>query len=141
MIVTHSPLIGVLCGDCTEGQGFSVLFNKCLSCDSLYPLIILVLTVADIAIIILLLIVMKPIPLWVYPVLYHLQLLPHFTDHFPLTFELVQPYLFYIASATGLYFPYDFCLHSNLDAPGAYALRYLPVALAMVVTTIVLIIR
>ena len=58
-----------------------------------------------------------------------------------MTFELVRPYVYYVASATGLYFPYDFCLHSGLDAPGVYALRYLPLTVAVVVTIVVLLIR
>ncbi len=132
---------GVLCGACNEGNGFSVLLSRCVSCDSLYGLLILVLIIVDLVVIFLLLIVMKPLPLWFYPVLCYLQLLPMFTEYFPVTFELVRTYLLFVASALGLYFPYDFCLSSDLDAVGAYGLRYLPPLLTLVVSIIVLVVR
>ena len=95
----------------------------------------------DAGIILLLLAVSKPIPLWFYPVLYYLQLLPYFTTHFPVTFEQVRPYLVYVSSALGLYFPYDFCLYDEASALASYAFRYLPLLVAAVLSPIALCFR
>jgi len=40
---------------------------------------------------------------------------------FPVSFQL-----YYINSALGLYFPYDFCLFGEMDAVLSYSLRYIP---------------
>ncbi len=138
---TSAVHTGVLCGACDEGSGLSVLLSRCVSCSSLYSMLILGLIIVDVLIILLLLILMKPVPLWFYPILCHVQLLPLFTEYFPVTFELVRPYLLFVASALGLYFPYDFCVSSELDAVGAYGLRYLPPLLAVVVSIIVLLVQ
>ena len=131
----------MLCGECAEGTGFSVLLNRCVSCDSLFYLLIPLLVIVDTAVIVFLLIVMVPAPSWLYPALCYLQLLPHFTEFFPVSFELVRPYLYYVASAIGLYFPYDFCLSYELDAVGAHSLRYLPPLLATVLSVAVILVR
>ena len=134
-------LTGILCGDCEEGSGFTALLNTCKSCDSAHGLLILGLILVDIIIIILALFLMIPLPAILFPTLFYLQLLPHLTDHFPVTFEKLSPYLAYVGSALGLYFPYDFCLHSNMSAVPVDALRYTPVLLMAVLAPGVLYIR
>lgn len=124
-----------------EGSGFSALLNTCVSCDSSQAVLILGLIIADIIIVAALLIIMLPLPTWLYPTLLYLQILPHFTEHFPTTFEKLSPYLSYLGSALGLYFPYDFCLHSNMSAPPVYALRYTPVLVTLLLAPVILHIR
>lgn len=124
-----------------EGSGFSALLNTCKSCDSSHGVLILGLILVDVIIIVLVLMLMLPLPTFLYPIIFYLQLLPLLTDHFPVTFEKVSPYLAYVASALGLYFPYDFCLHSNMSAVAVYALRYIPVLLAAVLAPGILYIR
>lgn len=131
----------MLCGNCREGLGFSTLLNKCVSCDEGHGAIILVLFAVDLIIMTTLLVAMVPVPLWLYPVLFHLQLLPYFTNYFPVTFEKVRPFMFYVASALGLYFPYDFCLNSGMSALVAYTIRYMPLLTAVILTPIVVAIR
>lgn len=133
--------VGVLCGDCTSGSGFSAVLDRCVSCSDAYSVLVVLLVLVDVGIILLLLAVSKPIPLWFYPVLYYLQLLPYFTTHFPVTFEQVRPYLVYVSSALGLYFPYDFCLYDEASALASYAFRYLPVLVAAVLSPIALCFR
>ena len=132
---------GILCGDCMEGSGFSTLLNTCVSCDNRYGLFLLALTVVDCIIIFILLVIMLPIPTWVYPTIFYLQILPHLTQHFPVTFDKMSPYMAYIGSALGLYFPYDICLHSKMSAYGVYALRYIPALLVVVIAPVFLYIR
>ena len=127
---------GVLCGDCVSGSGFSALLDRCVSCSDAYSVLLVGLVLVDAGIILLLLAVSKPIPLWFYPVLYYLQLLPYFTTHFPVTFEQVGPYLVYVSSALGLYFPYDFCLYDEASALASYAFRYLPLFVAALLSPI-----
>ena len=126
------PFAGVLCGDCTGGLGFSALLDTCVSCSNAYSTLIVTLVVVDLGIIILILALSKPPPVWLYPVLCHLQLLPYYTTHFPTTFEVVRPYLVYAASALGLYFPYDFCLYKNASPVVVYAFRYIPLLLTVI---------
>lgn len=132
---------GVLCGGCEEGLGFSALLDKCVSCSNVYSVLIVLLAVVDFVIILIVLGVSKPMPLWFYPVLFHLQLLPYYTTHFPVTFEEVRPYLVYVASALGLYFPYDFCLYEEASALASYAFRYIPLFLAVVLVPIATVVR
>lgn len=70
-----------------------------------------------------------------------MQILPHVTQNFPITFEKLSSYAAYIGSALGLYFPYDFCLHSEMGASGVYALRYIPAFLVVVIAPVFLYIR
>lgn len=107
-----------------------------MSCDSSHVGLIVGLIVADIILICLIVIFTVSLPSWVYPSIFYLQILPHLTKHFPVTFEKLSPYLYYIGSALGLYFPYDFCLHSNLTTAPAYALRYIPVLVAIPLASI-----
>lgn len=127
---------GVLCGDCISGSGFSALLDRCVSCGDVYSVFLVALVLVDAGVILLLLAVSKPIPLWFYPVLYYLQLLPHFTTHFPVTFERVRPFLLYVSSALGLYFPYDFCLYDEASALATYFFRYLPIIVGAVLSPI-----
>lgn len=124
-----------------EGSGFSILLDRCVSCDSSSPVLVLGLIIADVIIIVMLLVFMFPVLAWLYPAIFYLQILPHLTKHFPVTFNKLSPFLFYVGSALGLYFPYDFCIHSNMDAAAVYALRYNPVIVALVVTPVILYIR
>ncbi len=124
-----------------NGTGFSTLLSKCVECDDRYSFFILGLVVADVAAVLTILVLMVPVPAWVYPTVFYLQILPVFTEHFPYTFERLSPYLEYISSALGLYFPYDFCLHSDMPASGVYALRYIPALVASVITPVFLYFR
>lgn len=133
--------VGVLCGDCAEGYGFSALLDSCVSCSDVYSVLIVLLAVVDVAIIVTLLVVSRPVPLFFYPVLFHLQLLPYFTTHFPVTFEKVRPCLVYVASALGLYFPYNFCLYHEASALAVYLFRYLPLFLVVVIIPFAVTIR
>ena len=133
--------VGVLCGDCTEGLGFSALLGSCVECSNAYSSLIVLLAVVDVAVIVVLLGVSKPVPLFFYPVLFHLQLLPLYTDHFPVTFDKVRPYLAYVASGLGLYFPYDFCLYEEASALATYVFRYIPLFLAVIIVPIAISIR
>ena len=133
--------VGVLCGDCADGFGFSALLDSCVECSNAYSAVIVLLAVVDVAVIVALLVVSKPVPLFFYPVLFHLQLLPYFTTHFPVTFEKVRLYLVYVASALGLYFPYDFCLYKEASALAVYSFRYLPLLLAVVIIPFAVTIR
>lgn len=134
-------MLGVLCGDCPEGSGVSALLDVCVSCDDVSAVLILGLILVDVVIVVFLLVVTRPVLTLLYPTIFYLQILPHLTKHFPVTFENLSPAMFYLASTLGLYFPYDFCLHSNLSAVPAYALRYIPVVVTVVVAPIVLTIR
>lgn len=134
-------LAGILCGDCAEGSGFSVLLNRCKSCDGAQTMLVLVLVLADVAVIVFALLLMLPLPAFLYPTLFYLQLVPHLTEHFPVTFETLSPYLAYVGSALGLYFPYDFCLHPNMPALGSYTLRYIPILLLLLLTPLLLYVR
>ncbi len=132
---------GVLCGDCGEGSGFSALLDGCVSCDSSNAALVLVLVVADVIVVVVVLVLMVPAPSWLYPVFYYLQILPYLTQHFPITFEKLRPIVAYVGSALGLYFPYDFCLHSDMNAAAVYALRYTPPLVVTALAPIILHVR
>ena len=132
---------GVLCGDCSQGSGFSALLGTCVSCDASHAVLILALVIADVVIVLAVLALMVPSPSWVYPVLFYLQFLPHLAEHFPVTFEKLRPYAVYIGSALGLYFPYDFCLHSAMNAGGVYSLRYIPALVVVSLAPLILHVR
>ena len=131
----------MLCGDCRAGLGFSTLLDQCASCGDEYGGFILALFVVDVIVMVSLLVAMLPVPLWFYPVLFYLQLLPYFTEHFPITFEKVRPFMYYVGSALGLYFPYDLCLNSQMGALVSYTTRYLPLLTAVIVTPVVVAMR
>ena len=144
--VRPSPIIatccvGVLCGGCAEGSGFSAVLDTCVSCDSVNAVLILALVVVDVLLVVLLLALMLPTPSWLHPTLLYLQILPHLTLFFPVSFEKLRPYAVYLGSALGLYFPYDFCLHSDMPAAGVYALRYVPVLVTAALAPFVLHVR
>ena len=117
---------GILCGGCPEGFGYSTLRNRCVTCSSVYALFLVLLVFADIVICTGIVAIAKPLPGWVYPCLFYIQTLPYITENFPVTFNAVQRYLYYISSLLALYFPYDFCLHGTMSALLIYLLRYVP---------------
>ena len=47
----------------------------------------------------------------------------------------------YVGSAFELYFPYDFCLGSEVSALVVYAVRYVPALVAAVVAPVMLLLR
>ena len=81
--------------------------------------------------------------------------MPIAAQYFPVPFSTAQAYvscnfnkaqlllfvlctqLQYISSATSLYFPYDFCLYSEMTTVISYSLRYIPFLLTVVISTIV----
>ena len=126
---------GILCGSCPEGFGVSVLLNRCVSCSSVYALLLAVLIMVDMLISIGIVLYPKPLPVWVYPCLFYVQILPYIAEDFPVTFSAVHKALYYISSGLALYFPYDFCLYGAMNPLVSYLLRYLP--LFTVVPTVI----
>ena len=49
--------------------------------------------------------------------------------------------LYYISSALGFYFPFDFCLHEDMNALISYALRFLPALIASFVLPSIILIK
>ena len=117
---------GILCGSCPEGFGVSVLSNRCVTCSSVHALLLAALVIVDILISIGIVIYPKPLPVWVYPCLFYVQILPYVSEDFPVTFSAVHKALYYISSGLALYFPYDFCLYGAMNPLVSYLLRYLP---------------
>eukprot|EP00731_Ephydatia_muelleri_P010195 Em0005g781a len=76
-----------------------------------------------------------------YPCLFAIQLAPLIGEEFPISFESIHPYLYYISSFLALYFPYDFCLLNNLNPLASYFLRYTPPLLVSLTVVITLVIR
>ena len=126
---------GILCGRCPNNFGYSTLRNRCVTCSSAYVSLIVVLIFADILICVGIMAAAMPLPMWVYPCLFYIQTLPYITENFPVTFNAVQKYLYYISSLLALYFPYDFCLHGSISALLIYLLRYVP--LLVIIPTLV----
>ena len=58
-----------------------------------------------------------------------------------MTFENFGVYMVYVGSAFELYFPYDFCLGSEVSALVVYAVRYVPALVAAVVAPVMLLLR
>ena len=50
--------------------------------------------------------------------------------------QVVHIQLHYVSSATSLYFPYDFCLYSEMTTLVSYSLRYTPFLLAIIISSI-----
>ena len=49
--------------------------------------------------------------------------------------------LLFVGSASGFYFPYDFCLYGNMSSQMAYFIRFLPLFVAIITCAIVLCFR
>ena len=49
--------------------------------------------------------------------------------------------LYFVSSALGFYFAYDFCLYSNMSPLVSYFLRYLPIIITLLLLPGVLVIR
>ncbi|XP_065907815.1 uncharacterized protein [Dysidea avara] len=127
---------GYLCGGCHGDKGLSVLLNNCVSCGSVNVLLLVALIIVDILVITGVLLSSLTLPQWLYPFLFYLQVTPYVAQYFPATFSAVQPYLYYISSAISLYFPYDFCLYSEMSAVVSYTIRYIPLLLTVVISVI-----
>eukprot|EP00731_Ephydatia_muelleri_P010204 Em0005g790a len=127
---------GVLCGSCPQGCGVSVLTNRCVTCGNENGLLILALCVV---------VVMATIAISDLPPSTNGRVLPmslcHSSEEFPISFESIHPYLYYISSFLALYFPYDFCLLNNLNPLASYFLRYTPPLLVSLTVVITLVIR
>lgn len=132
---------GILCGTCPEGFGVSALLERCVTCNDAYSIFIPLLMILDIAVCIMILLVSKPLPDWVYPCLFYVQIAYHITDSFPITFDAVQRLQHYVSSALALYFPYDFCLYEDMTALVSHLLRYLPLFTVIPTTIIVEVVR
>eukprot|EP00731_Ephydatia_muelleri_P010211 Em0005g797a len=132
---------GVLCGSCPQGCGVSVLTNKCVTCGNENGLLILALCVVVVTATIIIVIYPYPIMAGFYPCLFAIQLAPLISEEFPISFESIHPYLYYISSFLALYFPYDFCLLNNLNPLASYCLRYTPPLLVSLTVVITLVIR
>ena len=132
---------GILCGSCPEGFGVSILLDRCTTCGSWYASLLVILVIADILVCTGLVLLSKPLPPWVYPCIFYLQILPYTAPNFPLNYGTVRRLPLYFASLTSLYFPYDFCLHRNITATSSYLLRYLPLFTAMLTAIITLTVK
>ncbi|KAL5494004.1 hypothetical protein EMCRGX_G015272 [Ephydatia muelleri] len=132
---------GVLCGSCPQGCGVSVLTNRCVTCGNENGLLILALCVVVVMATIIIMIYPHPIMAGFYPCLFAIQLAPLISEEFPISFESIHPYLYYISSFLALYFPYDFCLLNNLNPLASYFLRYTPPLLVTLTVVITLVIR
>ena len=49
--------------------------------------------------------------------------------------------LYFVGSASSFYFVYDFCLYGNMSSEVAYLLRFLPLCVAVLTCTLLLIAR
>ena len=49
--------------------------------------------------------------------------------------------MLYVSSALGFYFPYDFCLYSDMTAVVSYVLKFIPAILAIFVLPVVVVLR
>ena len=128
---------GPLCGDCTNGSSVSVLLSHCEKCSPVWPATVIpLLVVLDLAAYVVIIFLEKPFPAWLYSSLFYIQLLPYLTEHFPLSFNQVRPYLYYVSSGLSFYFVYDFCVSSS--ALVSHLLRYIPLLLALVVGVVML---
>eukprot|EP00731_Ephydatia_muelleri_P036670 Em0302g2a len=132
---------GVLCGSCPQGCGVSVLTNRCVTCGNENGLLILALCVVVVMATIIIMIYPHPLMAGFYPCLFAIQLAPLISEEFPISFESIHPYLYYISSFLALYFPYDFCLLNNLNPLASYFLRYTPPLLVTLTVVITLVIR
>eukprot|EP00731_Ephydatia_muelleri_P010194 Em0005g780a len=132
---------GVLCGSCPQGCGVSVLTNRCVTCGNENGLLILALCVVVVMATIAIMIYPHPLMAGFYPCLFAIQLAPLISEEFPISFESIHPYLYYISSFLALYFPYDFCLLNNLNPLASYFLRYTPPLLVSLTVVITLVIR
>ena len=126
---------GILCGSCPEGFGVSALSNRCVTCSNVHALLIAALVIVDVLISVGIVLYPRPLPVWVYPCLFYVQILPYIAEDFPITFSRVHKFLYYISSGLALYLPYDFCLYETMNPLVSYLLRYVP--LFTVVPTVI----
>ena len=126
---------GILCGSCPEGFGVSALSNRCVTCSNVHALLIAALVIVDVLISVGIVLYPRPLPVWVYPCLFYIQILPYISEDFPITFSRVHKLLYYISSGLALYLPYDFCLYETMNPLVSYLLRYVP--LFTVVPTVI----
>ena len=132
---------GILCGTCPSGYGVSALYNQCVTCSRAHILLLVVLVIVDIAVCTTIVVIAKPLPVWLYPCLFYIQILPHITNNFPITFNTVQKILYYVSSTSSLYLLYDFCLYGNLSPLLSYTFRYIPLLTVIPTTSLSLLIR
>ena len=132
---------GILCGTCPEGHGVSALLERCVTCSDANAILIPLLILLDIGVCFTTLLVSKPLPDWVYPCLFYVQIAFHITDSFPITFDAVERLQHYVSSALALYFPYDFCLYKGMPALVSYLLRYIPLFTVIPTTITIVVIR
>ncbi|XP_065897579.1 uncharacterized protein [Dysidea avara] len=132
---------GVLCGQCTNGTGMTVLLDKCDQCSSTYSILIGAVVIFGVIVGILLLILSISLPSWMYPFLFYIQITGYVTDSYQTSFSFIQQTNLYISSALSLYFPYDFCLSSGMTAIMTYALRYIPLLTIISILLVVSVIK
>jgi hypothetical protein len=133
---------GILCGECRgEREGVSALLNNCVSCPKASGLVILALVFVDVAVFAVLTLMDIPLPSWIYPFIFYIQIAPIVGLYFPQSFVHIGKYLYFIGSASSFYFAYDFCLYSSMSSEVAYLLRFLPLLLAILTCTPLLLYR
>jgi hypothetical protein len=85
---------GILCGECSsKGEGVSALLNECVSCSNISALLILALVLADVAVMLAITILNLPLPSWIIPFTFYIQLAPIVGLYFPPSFILVGKYV------------------------------------------------
>ncbi|XP_064396716.1 uncharacterized protein LOC135343670 isoform X3 [Halichondria panicea] len=132
---------GILCGSCKAEYGLSVLLNKCVSCSNGYITLLIVLVFADILALTAIALIDRPLPQWLYPLIFYVQISPYVSEFFPESFDTVGVYMTYMKSAMGFYFVYDFCLLNSLPPIASYFIRYIPSITAFIVCLTIQIVR
>lgn len=122
-----------MCGNCKDGKGVSVLFNKCVDCSNEFGVLIAALGIADAIIITVILLKEISLPAWLLPAIFNIQMISYIGEYYPVTYEKTGKYIYYIGSTISLYFPYDFCLYSGMTALTSYMLRYIPFWLSLII--------
>ncbi|XP_065897582.1 uncharacterized protein [Dysidea avara] len=117
---------GVLCGQCTNGTGMTVLLDRCDQCSSTNSILIGAVVIFGVMIGAVILLLSISLPAWMYPFLFYIQITGYVTDSYQTSFSYIQQTNLYLSSVLSLYFPYDFCLSSGMTAVMTYALRYIP---------------
>jgi hypothetical protein len=134
---------GYLCGTCVNGTSSTALLHHCESCGPENSVIIVLLVAVDTIVISLLCILpfWKPFnfPSWFYPFLLYIQIVPYVAVDFPAPFEHFHKWLYYLASAIGLYLPYDFCLYPMATTLEMRGLMFTPFILAVLICSAVVV--
>jgi hypothetical protein len=130
---------GYLCGACANGTAVTALLNRCRVCPPASSVAIAFLVIVDAAV----MIALCTIPVFwhkfhfpssLYGLLFYIQIVPYAVEDFQYANDIFYRVVRFIGSLFGMYFPWDACLSPTTTALGAYAARYIPTLIALVVT-------